>query len=88
MATRAEPLPETLDLLILKTVSLPLLHGLSGIQQTSGAALRAEQESLYPPLYLPYSSPGRQASSSATCGREGPVSHPEGQDVAAGGRPR
>jgi transcriptional regulator len=47
-------LPGTLDLLILKAVSLGLLHGygvLLRIQQISGDALRIQQGSLYPALY-------------------------------------
>ncbi len=47
-------LPGTLDLLILKAVSLGPLHGygvLLRIQQISGEALRIQQGSLYPALY-------------------------------------
>jgi transcriptional regulator len=47
-------LPGTLDLLILKAVSLGPLHGygvLLRIQQISGDALRIQQGSLYPALY-------------------------------------
>ncbi len=50
----AELLPGTLDLLILKAVSLGPLHGygvLLRIQQISKEALRIEQGSLYPALY-------------------------------------
>ena len=50
----SEFLPGTLDLLILKTVSLGPLHGygvLLRIQQISGEALRIQQGSLYPALY-------------------------------------
>ena len=49
-----ELLPGTLDLLILKAVSLGPLHGygiLLRIQQTSRGMLRVEQGSLYPALY-------------------------------------
>ena len=47
-------LPGTLDLLILKAVSLGPLHGygvLLRIQQISKEALRIQQGSLYPALY-------------------------------------
>ena len=50
----AELLPGTLDLLILKAVSLGPLHGygvLLRIQQISRDALRIQQGSLYPALY-------------------------------------
>jgi PadR family transcriptional regulator, regulatory protein PadR len=50
----SELLPGTLDLLILKAVSLGPLHGygvLLRIQQISGDALRIQQGSLYPALY-------------------------------------
>lgn len=46
--------PGTLDLLILKAVSLERLHGygvLLRIQQISGGALSVEQGALYPALY-------------------------------------
>jgi len=54
MTPRAELLPGTLDLLILKAVSLGPLHGygvLLRIQQISGGALLIEQGALYPALY-------------------------------------
>jgi transcriptional regulator len=54
MARRAELLPGTLDLLILKAVSLGALHGygvLLRIQQISRGALAIEQGALYPALY-------------------------------------
>src|SRR5262245_30086898 len=47
-------LPGTLDLLILKAVSLGSLHGygiLLRIQQITGEALQIEQGALYPALY-------------------------------------
>jgi PadR family transcriptional regulator, regulatory protein PadR len=47
-------LPGTLDLLILKAVSLGTLHGygvLLRIQQIAGGALQIQQGSLYPALY-------------------------------------
>jgi PadR family transcriptional regulator, regulatory protein PadR len=47
-------LPGTLDLLILKAVSLGKLHGygvLLRIQQISGDALQIQQGALYPALY-------------------------------------
>lgn len=50
----AELLPGTLDLLILKAVSLGPQHGygvLLRIQQISGNALKIEQGALYPALY-------------------------------------
>src|SRR5689334_25351853 len=51
---QAELLPGTLDLLILKAVSLGPLHGygvLLRIGQISGGALDIEQGALYPALY-------------------------------------
>src|SRR5881397_1225798 len=54
MGNEAEILPGTLDLLILKAVSLGSLHGygvLLRIQQISGGALLIEQGALYPALY-------------------------------------
>jgi transcriptional regulator len=54
MADSAELLPGTLDLLILKAVSLGELHGygvLLRIEQISGGALRIQQGALYPALY-------------------------------------
>lgn len=54
MGKNAELLPGTLDLLILKSVSLGTLHGygvLLRIQQLSQGALQVEQGSLYPALY-------------------------------------
>jgi PadR family transcriptional regulator len=54
MAQPAELLPGTLDLLILKAVSLGKLHGygvLLRIEQISGGALRIQQGALYPALY-------------------------------------
>ena len=53
MSTKAELLPGTLDLLILKAVSLGPLHGygvLLRIEQISGGALLVEQGALYPAL--------------------------------------
>jgi PadR family transcriptional regulator PadR len=50
----ADLLPGTLDLLILKAVSLGALHGygvLLRINQISGGALDIEQGALYPALY-------------------------------------
>jgi transcriptional regulator len=50
----ASILPGTLDLLILKAVSLGALHGygvLLRIEQISGESLRIEQGALYPALY-------------------------------------
>jgi PadR family transcriptional regulator, regulatory protein PadR len=54
MEERATILPGTLDLLILKAVSLGLEHGygiLLRIEQISGQALAIEQGALYPALY-------------------------------------
>ena len=54
MANSADILPGTLDLLILKAVSLGSLHGygvLLRIQQISDGALLVEQGALYPALY-------------------------------------
>ncbi len=54
MAPAADLLPGTLDMLILKAVSLKPLHGygvLLRIQQISGNALQVPQGSLYPALY-------------------------------------
>lgn len=53
-AKTADLLPGTLDMLILKAVSLKPLHGygvLLRIQQISGNALEIPQGSLYPALY-------------------------------------
>src|SRR5262245_64122114 len=53
MAEEAELLPGTLDLLILKSVSLGSEHGygiLLRIQQITGGALLVEQGALYPAL--------------------------------------
>jgi PadR family transcriptional regulator PadR len=50
----AELLPGTLDLLILKSVSLGQLHGygvLLRIEQITGGALHIQQGALYPALY-------------------------------------
>ena len=54
MGKQANLLPGTLDLLVLKAVSLGALHGygvLLRIQQISGATLTIEQGALYPALY-------------------------------------
>src|SRR5262249_46139831 len=54
MPARAQLLPGTLDLLILKAVSLGPLHGygvLLRIGQISGQALSVEQGALYPALF-------------------------------------
>ena len=54
MSEEAELLPGTLDLLILKAVSLGPLHGyavLSRIEQISGKRLFVEQGALYPALF-------------------------------------
>jgi PadR family transcriptional regulator PadR len=54
MAEQADLLPGTLDLLILKSVSLGPQHGygvLLRIEQITGGALLVEQGALYPALY-------------------------------------
>ena len=54
MAESAGLLPGTLDMLILKAVSLGRLHGygvLLRIQQITGGALQVQQGALYPALY-------------------------------------
>jgi transcriptional regulator len=54
VATQTELLPGTLDVLILKAVSLGKLHGygvLLRIEQISGGALQIQQGALYPALY-------------------------------------
>jgi transcriptional regulator len=54
VSKNAELLPGTLDMLILKAVSLTPLHGygvLQRIRQISGDALSIPQGSLYPALY-------------------------------------
>lgn len=54
MADSAGILPGTLDVLILKAVSLGKLHGygvLLRIEQISGGALLVQQGALYPALY-------------------------------------
>ena len=54
MTDSAALLPGTLDLLILKAVSLGKLHGygvLLRIEQISGGALQIQQGALYPALY-------------------------------------
>jgi PadR family transcriptional regulator, regulatory protein PadR len=54
MSMNAELLPGTLDLLILKAVSLGRLHGygvLLRIEQITGGALQIQQGALYPALY-------------------------------------
>jgi transcriptional regulator len=54
MTRSADLLPGTLDLLILKAVSLGHVHGygvLLRIEQISGGALEVQQGALYPALY-------------------------------------
>ena len=54
MDNQANLLPGTLDVLILKAVSLGKLHGygvLLRIEQISGGALQIQQGALYPALY-------------------------------------
>ena len=54
MGSQTDLLPGTLDVLILKSVSLGKLHGyavLQRIEQISGGALLIQQGALYPALY-------------------------------------
>jgi PadR family transcriptional regulator PadR len=54
MSKPADLLPGTLDLLILKSISLAKLHGygvLLRIEQITGGALQINQGALYPALY-------------------------------------
>lgn len=54
LTNQADLLPGTLDLLILKAVSLGAVHGygvLLRIEQISGGALEIQQGALYPALY-------------------------------------
>lgn len=54
MAARVDLLPGTLDVLILKAVSLGPLHGygvLLRLEQITGGALLVEQGALYPALF-------------------------------------
>lgn len=54
MSDQADLLPGTLDLLILKAVSLGEVHGygvLLRIEEISGGALEIQQGALYPALY-------------------------------------
>jgi transcriptional regulator len=54
MTPQADLLPGTLDLLILKAVSLGQVHGygvLLRIEQITGGALEIQQGALYPALY-------------------------------------
>ena len=54
MPVRADLLPGTLDILVLKAVSLGPLHGygvLLRIEQMTGGALLVEQGALYPALF-------------------------------------
>ena len=54
MARQAELLPGTLDMVILKAISLGHVHGygvLLRIEQISGGAITVQQGALYPALY-------------------------------------
>jgi PadR family transcriptional regulator, regulatory protein PadR len=54
LSESAELLPGTLDLLVLRAISLGQTHGygvLLRIEQISGGALRIQQGALYPALY-------------------------------------
>ena len=89
MGNEAELLPGTLDLLILKAVSLGPLHGygvLLRIEQISGRALLIEQGALYPALFRLV----RQGLLKASWGsriiigaRNFTNSHPKGANVCA-----
>lgn len=53
MASRRDLLPGTLDMLVLKTLSIQPMHGYAiarQIERTSGDVLRVEEGSLYPSL--------------------------------------
>ena len=88
MAKPTDLLPGTLDMLILKAVSLEPLHGygvLLRIQQISGNALEIQQGSLYPALYRLE----HQGLIRAEVGRErqqpqGQVLHPDGGRAGGG----
>ena len=92
MAKTADLLPGTLDMLILKAVSLTPLHGygvLLRIEQISRRALEIPQGSLYPAL-VPAGAPG---SHRGRVGRErqqqeGEVLHRDGRGRRSGSRRR
>ena len=86
MTDQAGLLPGTLDLLILKAVSLGKLHGygvLLRIEQISGGALQIQQGALYPALYR-LEHQGLIASEWGTSenNRQGQVLSPDGGGAA------
>lgn len=87
MADRAQILPGTLDLLILKAVSLGPLHGygiLLRIGQISKGALVIEQGALYPALFRLV----RQGLLKATWGASEKNRRAKYYDLTAAGRKR
>jgi len=83
----AELLPGTLDLLVLKAVSLGPLHGygiLLRIEQISGRTLLIEQGALYPALFRLV----RQGLLTATWGRSENNRRAKFYDLTASGRRR
>ena len=87
METRAQILPGTLDLLILKAVSLGPLHGygvLLRIAQISNGALLIEQGALYPALFRLV----RQGLLDATWGTSGNNRRAKYYELTAAGRRR
>jgi PadR family transcriptional regulator, regulatory protein PadR len=84
---QAQLLPGTLDLLILKAVSLGPLHGygiLLRIAQISGQALLIEQGALYPALFRLV----RQGMLKATWGASDNNRRAKFYELTAGGRKR
>ena len=81
MDKTAELLPGTLDMLILKAVSLRPLHGygvLQRIQQISGNALEIPQGSLYPALYrLEHQDSDRRRMGCEREQSQGEILHPD-----------
>ncbi len=87
MAGEAQLLPGTLDLLILKAVSLGPLHGygiLLRIEQISRGALLIEQGALYPALYRLV----RQGLLKASWGTSDNNRRAKFYELTAGGRKR
>jgi len=83
----AELLPGTLDLLILKALSLGPLHGygvLQRIEQISGRSLLIEQGALYPALFRLL----RQGLLTATWGRSDNNRRAKFYELTSGGRKR
>lgn len=87
MANEAQILPGTLDLLILKAVSLGPLHGygaLLRIEQISNQSLMIEQGALYPALFRLV----RQGLLKATWGTSDNNRRAKFYELTAGGRKR